>query len=378
MNPGGWLPDPQKPGDRLYFSKFRPFFTQAGVEVVDCPALTKAAKNGADIRMVIDVMTALSANTRYEEFVIASADADFTPLLQVLRADDRRVTVIATSSTATAYESLADRFLDEEDVFELLSINPVTEANAEASESTSELVDLDPLLMPASDEPKAGPEYEAFAEAVLNAYLNAEAPINRAALASAVKTATGMGAADNTWFGSGSFTKAVQDLKLPNVKFSKHYLWDATRHSDPTAGATTVQPSLPAAIAQFAEVTGMPRIPSDSWPVVYRTLESYAALHVFNYTEATKWCRDQAAVNGYTIPRAVFRYVVHACQYGGTKLNGDPSPEAKEIARALFNSVVKRAELAGLEISETERCELNDWIHHQEPGCQEHLSSGSS
>ncbi|WP_277358138.1 hypothetical protein [Arthrobacter vasquezii] len=180
-----------------------------------------------------------------------------------------------------------------------------------------------------------------------------------------------MGAADLTWFGSGSFTEAVQRLKLPNVKFSPHYLWDATRHSEPTVNAATVQipPSrLPAAIAHFAEVTGMPRLPSDSWPVVYQTLESYAALHVFNFTEASKWSRDQATEKGFGIPRAAFTFVIRACQNEGTKLNADPSPEATAIARALFNSVLKRAELAGLEINETEKRELADWIHHQDQG----------
>lgn len=79
MNPSGWVDDPQRPGERLYFSRFRPFFTQAGVEVVDCPPLTKNAENGADIRIVVDAMTALRADTRYDEFVIASSDSDFTP-----------------------------------------------------------------------------------------------------------------------------------------------------------------------------------------------------------------------------------------------------------------------------------------------------------
>ena len=87
MNPSGNIAHPLRPGERLYFSKFRPFFTQAGVEVVDCPSLTREAKNGADIRIVIDVMTALQHDTCYDEFVLASSDADFTPLLQVLRSD---------------------------------------------------------------------------------------------------------------------------------------------------------------------------------------------------------------------------------------------------------------------------------------------------
>lgn len=64
----------------------------------------QSAKNGADIRIAVEVMTALRAETRYDEFVLASSDADFTPLLQVLRAHDRRVTVISTGSSTAAYE----------------------------------------------------------------------------------------------------------------------------------------------------------------------------------------------------------------------------------------------------------------------------------
>lgn len=79
----------------------------------------QSAKNGADIRIAVKVMTALRAETRYDEFVLASSDADFTPLLQVLRAHDRRVTVISTGSSTAAYEALADQLLDEQDVIEL-------------------------------------------------------------------------------------------------------------------------------------------------------------------------------------------------------------------------------------------------------------------
>ena len=39
MNPSGWVPHPNVEGTRLYFSRFRPFFTDAGFEVVDCPRL---------------------------------------------------------------------------------------------------------------------------------------------------------------------------------------------------------------------------------------------------------------------------------------------------------------------------------------------------
>ena len=365
MNPAGWLPDPSKPGDRLYFSKFRPFFTQAGVEVVDCPALTKGSKNGADIRMVIDVMTALRANTRYDEFVIASADADFTPLLQVLRADDRRITVMATSSTATAYESLADRFLDEQDIFDLISKDPVADSELEAEESILELPDQSSLPMAA--DLKVDSQYQAFEAAVRKSYSEASAPLNLARLSSDLKTSSTIGPIDGTWFGAGSFIRAVQGLQLPNVRFSQHYLWDSVRHKEPAAVTATVRPSLPATVMHFTEVTGMPTIPSEQWPVIFQTLEAYASQHVFNFTEASKWSRDQAAEKGIEIPRRAFTFAIRACQNGDVNLNANPSPAAETIAGALYTSVLRQAEMAGLEANNSEKCELAAWIHYPNP-----------
>lgn len=373
MNPAGWLPDPQKPGERLYFSKFRPFFTQAGVEVVDCPALTKNAKNGADIRIVIDVMTALRATTRYEEFVIASADADFTPLLQVLRADDRRIAVIATSSTATAYESLADRFLDEQDIFDLISPEITPDVDLEAVQPTAGADQQQLSLVLPPDTVDGNSDFMVFATAVRKAYLDAERPINLARFSSDVRS-SGIGPTDSLWFGTGSFVKALQRVDLPNVQFSQHYLWDSARHSAPAPSAPTPSAParstpLPAAVTQFAEVTGMPRIPSDNWPIVYQTLEVYAATHVFNFTEASKWSRDQAAERGLDIPRSAFTFAIRASQDGGANLNSDPSPIATEIAHAMFNSVLRRADLAGLEVAQQEKCELAAWIHHPDQEC---------
>lgn len=369
MNPAGWLPHPQKPGERLYFSSFRPFFTQAGVEVIDCPALTRQAKNGADIRMVIDVMTALRANTRYEEFVIASADADFTPLLQVLRAEDRRIAVIATSSTALAYESLADRFLDEQDVFDLLppeSSVDVDVAMDQTGPETDQLESESSSVVLAMATTDTDLSFELFGTAVRDAYDAATNPINLSRFSSTMRTASGIGAADSPWFGAGSFVRALQRVDLPNARFSQHYLWDTTRHSTPIT-----RPPLPTAVEHFTAVTGMPTIPSDDWPIVYQTLDSYASMNVFNFTEASKWSRNQAAQAGSDIPRSAFNFAIRACQDGGADLDSDPSPDVTAIAQALFRSVLRRAELAGLEVSKSEKCELAAWIHLQDPECND-------
>ncbi|MDQ1249700.1 MAG: hypothetical protein QG597_4076, partial [Actinomycetota bacterium] len=71
------------------FARYRPFFTRAGFRVVDCPSLTRMGKSGADINLVLDAVDALASSTRYDEFVILSGDADFTPLALRFREADR-------------------------------------------------------------------------------------------------------------------------------------------------------------------------------------------------------------------------------------------------------------------------------------------------
>ena len=79
------------------FASFRPNFTRAGFRVVDCPSLTQQGKSSADINLVLDAVDAFNGPTRYDEFMILSADADFTPLALRFRAADRRVTIVTAS-----------------------------------------------------------------------------------------------------------------------------------------------------------------------------------------------------------------------------------------------------------------------------------------
>lgn len=91
------------------FGRYRSFFASAGFRVVDCPSLTQRGKSAADIHLVLDVMDALAHPTRFEEFVICSADADFTPLMTRLRAHDRRTVMVAAGPAAPAYQAVCDQ-----------------------------------------------------------------------------------------------------------------------------------------------------------------------------------------------------------------------------------------------------------------------------
>ncbi|WP_052375787.1 NYN domain-containing protein [Chondromyces apiculatus] len=96
------------------FHKYRPYFTRAAFEVVDCPPLTAQGKTSSDIRMVMDVLDALNHPTHFDQFVIMSGDADFTPVLLRLRAHDRRTVVVAVGHAAAAYTAACDRVLTDD------------------------------------------------------------------------------------------------------------------------------------------------------------------------------------------------------------------------------------------------------------------------
>ncbi|HEX6912665.1 MAG TPA: NYN domain-containing protein, partial [Longimicrobium sp.] len=96
------------------FGKYRGYFTRSGFSVVDCPPLTSRGKNSSDIVMVMDILDALRHETHFDRFVIMSADADFTPVLQRLRAHDRRTAVLVSGQAAPAYRAACDRLITED------------------------------------------------------------------------------------------------------------------------------------------------------------------------------------------------------------------------------------------------------------------------
>lgn len=137
LNPEGSIADSESGSNgRLWLSRFRSNLTRAGFEVVDCPPLCSSQKNAADIRMVLDVRDLLDMPVAYDEFVIASSDSDFTPLLNRLRALDRRTVIMTTDQTSRAYRSIAHQVLSGDDVAELAGMPPAA-AEAEPAEATA-------------------------------------------------------------------------------------------------------------------------------------------------------------------------------------------------------------------------------------------------
>lgn len=100
------------------FHHFRPYFSRSAFSVVDCPPLTSQGKTSSDIHMVMDILDTLQHGTRFDEFIILSGDADFTPVLLELRRHDFRTTVVSIGPAAEAYKAACERVITEDNFIE--------------------------------------------------------------------------------------------------------------------------------------------------------------------------------------------------------------------------------------------------------------------
>jgi uncharacterized LabA/DUF88 family protein len=363
INPAGWIPHPLNEGNRLYFSRFRPYFTDAGFEVVDCPRLSHT-KNGADIRLVIDAVEALRADVRYEEFVIASGDSDMTPLIVRLRASDRRVTLLSPADSAVVLGAVADQLIGGEELLELIdtayddmdaTMDPEEGSDADAlvrlpSEG------LDPVLNESDGKDK-------FVELVNERYNEALEPINLAALAHELSAKLGPIATGTGWFGHGGFARAIQALNLPGVRMSQHLLWDAARHTPQLSDdSMPLGVELPDPVARVTRALKLPGLPQESWGAIYHALAAFVSAYEFSLSEATRWCRDRLLENDRRVSRQAVGVVARGAAYGGCPLYRQPPPGAEEIAGAFVGNVLDRAVAADVDLLTDEMRVVRDWL----------------
>ena len=213
------------------YQRFRPSFNLAGFEIVDCPALTSEGKTSTDIHMVLDIVDLLQHEAHYDEFIVFSADADFTPVLRKLRRWDRRTTVLAIGFPSAAYRASADLLIDQDDfVRNALGFNDETE-----SQQT--------VLVAAN--PPAEVSATAF-KLIRQAVAESTGPVPLAKLASLILSKiNGMDA--SSWAGFGSFRALIESKGLSPLVVT----WDG--------GGAVHDPkrhTLPASLPSSPEVQG--------------------------------------------------------------------------------------------------------------------------
>ena len=208
--------------DMNSFPFVRHHFLRAGMEAVDCPPLTSQLKNSADIRMVMDVRDLLGHDTYFDEFIILSGDADFTPLLHRLRAHARRTVVFANDHTAAPYTAIADGEIRESSLIGVLLDGSVSAAEADSTAASA------PAVAPSLETVRR----EILAE-VAGWVKSAGQPVPLEALADrAVRTLGHDRTVGTGWGGAGSFSNLLTKGLPAEIRLSEqapYYVFDASR-----------------------------------------------------------------------------------------------------------------------------------------------------
>jgi uncharacterized LabA/DUF88 family protein len=103
--------------DWTRYSEYKREFHEAAIELIDIPQRNYAAKNSADIRMVVDAMDLVASKGHITTFVICSGDSDFSPLVSKLKENDKGVIGVGVkNSTSNLLISNCDEFIFYEDL----------------------------------------------------------------------------------------------------------------------------------------------------------------------------------------------------------------------------------------------------------------------
>lgn len=262
--------------DMNSFPFVRHHFLRAGFEVVDCPPLTAQLKNSSDIRMVMDVRDYLSHDTYFEEFIILSGDADFTPLLHRLRAHARRTVIFANDYTAAPYTAISDGEVRESDLIALLLEG---RARTEAEDNTSITAQAAaPALPAAADLEQARRD---IIKEVISAVRSAGQPVPLEALADrAVRNLGHDRTAGTSWGGVGSFRDLLLKGLPEDIRLNEqppYFVFDASRQithaaePEPSVPETRQEARAPAPAARETRIE--PRL--DAPPARTEPRESY-------------------------------------------------------------------------------------------------------
>lgn len=350
------------------FSKYRSHWTRAGFRVIDCPSLTQQGKSSTDINLVLDAVDVLADPVGVDEFFIASADADFTSLVQRIRAADRETTVVVAGGVASAYRSMADHVVEPDDLIELIRAAAVMGKPAATKASYAATpVTLTPQVSSApAVAPAAAPiEVPGDARAAVRAHLLAAAgPVILGFLAHRARMADPRLTRD--WGEFGSFRKwleADSEGIGTSSATSPGYAWDAARFT-----AADIAPAAPQSAAtasdamrdQVARVTDIPRLTTAQYAAVLRGIADDLMSHPFSRTEAAKRVRDACAAANEPVSRAAVTIVFTGLLYAGVLM--ETSSTARVIAEGWTKNALALIRGARMEFDEGELQQLRTWV----------------
>ncbi len=377
-----------------WYQAYRHAFLRAGFEIVDCPPVTSQGKTSTDIHMVLDIIELLQHETRYDEFIVLSADADFTPVLRKLRRYDRRTSVLAIGFPSAAYQASADLLIDERLFIEQAlglaaepaeSAAPVapSEGIGAAAPAAQPAIHAEPLPPAIAARPASADELRQISERIVATVADSAAAVPAAQLAARLRQA--YGPALENWNGQGSFKAFFRSLGLAQLVWlsgSGGRIADPQRHVlEPAAGDAEIDPATAAlAEADLAErwadhaqllplarevcqLTGAPLLTP---PVVRAVLDALCADLAQQPYEPTDTARRVRAACAEAVPavEVSLRDVVFLLR--GMQLNGHVfgrgQDDARTLAQRLCNQMLFLCQREQMVVDDGVRAQIQQWI----------------
>lgn len=346
--------------------------------------------------MVLDIIDLLQAETRCDEFIVFSADADFTPVLRKLRRHDRRTTVLAIGFPSAAYQASADLLIDERlFVREALGLGPPTAepapspaaspagARDEARAVESRDAGLDTKQNGAGDiapaaEPTSKPvpraatadELSEIASQLWKAVEESAVPVSASALGSQLKAAYPDALAK--WNGAGTFKAFFRSLGLSRLEWGNGpggRVMDPSRHDmdmapldlgadSPWAGAEEVFPVA----REIAVLTGAPLLAPKHLKLLMNTLVQVQQEQQFKLPSTVQAvCRRCVESHGVRLRPRDVNFIVRGVQMNG-HVFGQGTDDVGTLWTRLFHQILFLCEREQKTLTADETEKLRAWI----------------
>lgn len=352
------------------FGDYRQPYLQCGFEVIDCPVLTRSGKTSADIRIAIDMLELVDFRSYYEEVILLSADADFTPVMLRLRKHDRRTIVLAVGGSSPTYRACFDTVIDQDDfVAEALAsvdlreqhpplprkVLPVIRSDVSASELTT---DLSPS------------EQEAIAQTILDYVRAASAPVTMASVANIARQANSK--LESNWGGYGSFKQFFAQLKLSDLEVSSvkpSYVYDPTLHSPPseTDGVERAQeftqryPDLAEIAKKVCSVSDIPYLMPDHYQFIFSCIAEEINSNGYNMTQVSKVVRDRCQEANFPVSRKHVNFVLQGIAFAGHRF-GENREDRDQLANLYLKNTLNLCERSMVEFTQDEKALIETWF----------------
>jgi hypothetical protein len=357
--------------------------------------VTSQGKTSTDIHMVLDIVDLLQHETRCDEFIVFSADADFTPVLRKLRRFDRRTTVLAIGFPSAAYQASADLLIDERLFLrEALGLGqPNAEAATGLNGQTSEAGDLrladskptaadpKPLGPPVAllktepagkvtPRPATPEELSEIAGRLWTTVDESSQPVSAGLLASRLRQEHPE--IMENWNGLGSFKAFFRSLRLSRLLWltgSGGRVLDPSRHEleatlpeqepeSPWSGAEEIFP----VVREVCVLTGAPMLAPGDLKTLVRTLVQVLKAQEFKLPSTVQSVSRQCVEStGLRVRPRDVNFLIRGMQMNGHVFGQGADDEATLTTR-LFNQILFLCEREQKVLDQTELGHIRTWI----------------